>query len=189
MNGSRSPTDILPLASVIGVLVIAGYLFVSQVMHTQVLMTELLTPVLGTESASNFRMPSASTFHFVLALEKVPSDYDAKTRPLSKIHGELLISEGTNLVVRIPVDHDDLEPCNWLSREGFGVSYVLGWKAPKTLPKQLTAGHEYRVQVRLQGATNAQAGIWLHCAVPYKDRKSATGMKIERPARNSGATE
>ena len=184
MKQLRSPKFLAIGVVAVGLLAIAFFVFFA-VAKTPVLMTELLTTIGESKAESTFRMPSASTFHFVLALQKGPADYDENTRPAGHIEGEVLILEGTNLVVRVPVEHDNLQACNWLAREGFGVSYVLGWKTPRTLPKQLTAGHEYRLEARLQGVTNAHAGIWIHCAVPFKNRKSATGMKVDRSIQSS----
>ena len=164
-----------------GLLLAVGVLMAIAARRTPVLIKELLAPISGVNTTAHFRMPQASTFHLVLALDKGPSDFNQQTRPIGRIEGEVTISDGTNLVVRLPVEHANLEPCNWLDREGFGVSYALGWQSAKTLPKQLLPGREYRVEARLEGITNSTAAIWMHCAVLAMHRQTAMGMRVTHP--------
>lgn len=130
------------------------------------------------ETQAGFRMPTAKYFHLVLALEKGPANYDEHTRPEGQIEGDVTIKDGTNIVVRLSAGRTDLHPCNWLSRDGFGLSYILGWSTQPRLAKALVPGRVYQVEAQLQGVTNANASLWISCIVARKDRESATGMKV-----------
>jgi hypothetical protein len=187
METERRNTNVWTVAVVAAIaLGIAAYLaFV--VRNIGIPVIEQLALLDAGKTQVGFRMPPARTLHLVLALEKGPANYDEHTRPEGQIEGDVLIKEGTNIVVRLPVEHTGLQPCNWLTRDGFGLSYVLGWNAPRTLPKILQPSHVYQVEVQLRGVTYTNASLWIHCIVAGKDRKSATGMKVlGTPPSNAG---
>lgn len=130
---------------------------------------------------ARFKMPPSGPFHLVLALDKgSKTTFDASTRPAEEgSDGFVQVKEGTNVLARFSLAHADLEPCNWLERDGFGVSYILGWRQSPRLGQLLVPGRVYDVEAHFNGARSTNASLWISCIVANKNRELASGMKLK----------
>jgi hypothetical protein len=72
--------------------------------------------------------------------------------------GEVLVSQSTGTVARLPISSDDVTPCNWLS----GLSgYILTWNTTNRLESFLTRGQTYDVEVRFSELPPPESSFWL----------------------------
>lgn len=130
---------------------------------------------------ARFKMPPSGPFHLVLAVDKGPKVmFDAKTRPEKEsADGYVQVKDGTNVMARFSLAHADLEPCNWLERDGFGVSYILGWRQSPRLEQLLVPGRVYDIEAHFDGASSTNTSLWISCIVANKDRELASSMKLK----------
>lgn len=180
MEIERRNTNVWAVAVISAIAVgIASYLaFV--VRNTGIPVRERLGQFESGKVRAKFKMPPSGPFHLVLAVDKGPKVmFDAKTRPEKEsADGYVQVKDGTNVMARFSLAHADLEPCNWLARDGFGVSYILGWRQSPRLDKLLVPGRVYDIEARFDGASSTNTSLWISCIVANKDRELASSMKL-----------
>jgi hypothetical protein len=85
----------------------------------------------------------------------------AASRGELSFRGEIIVSQSTGSVARIPVDSHNVTPCNWL----YGCSgYILTWgrtNREDRLQSFLAKGRSYNVQVRFSEQPPMASSLWL----------------------------
>ena len=98
-------------------------------------------------------------YHLVLSVSH------SSTGPLS-FRGEVEIRQRTQLVARIQISSDDVEPCNWLDQmPGPGLAgYILRWSRTnpgERLDELLANGQSYDVTVSFSHQPPRDCSLWL----------------------------
>ena len=74
--------------------------------------------------------------------------------------GEIIVSQSTRAVARVPIGSEDTTPCNWLP----GLSgYILTWgrtNPTERLESFLTRGRTYEVEVRFSEQPPPESSLW-----------------------------
>lgn len=111
-----------------------------------------------TNSTLRFQMKMPRTdfppYQFLLALPKTT------TGQLS-FHGEIVVSQSTGTIARVPISSDAATPCGWI--EGHS-SYVLTWgclNLPTKPWSVLERGHTYDVEVWFSEQPPPESSLWL----------------------------
>jgi len=75
--------------------------------------------------------------------------------------GEIMVSQGTGTVARIPIDSRNVTPCNWLHGSS---GYILTWGRTNRrdrLESFLAKGSSYDVEVRFSEPPPVGSSLWL----------------------------
>jgi hypothetical protein len=75
--------------------------------------------------------------------------------------GEIIVSQSTGTVARIPIDSQNVTPCNWLHGSS---GYILTWERTNRedrLQSFLTKGRTYDVQVCFSKQPPVASSLWL----------------------------
>lgn len=75
--------------------------------------------------------------------------------------GEVVVSQSTGTVARVPISSDAITPCNWLAGHS---GYILTWgrtNRGERLESFLTRGQSYDVEVRFSEQPPPESSFWL----------------------------
>ena len=75
--------------------------------------------------------------------------------------GEVVVSQSTGTVARVPISSDTITPCNWLDGHS---GYILTWGRTNRgdrLESFLTRGQTYDVEVRFSEQPSPESSLWL----------------------------
>lgn len=93
-------------------------------------------------------------YHFVLGMPQ------GATSQLS-FRGEVVVSQSTGTVARVPIGSDAITSCNWLDGHS---GYILTWhrtNRTERLESFLTRGQRYDVEVRFSEPPPPESSFWL----------------------------
>ncbi|MFT5491975.1 MAG: hypothetical protein ACI8V5_002340 [Limisphaerales bacterium] len=109
-----------------------------------------------TNSALQFQMmvEQYPPYQFLLGIPQT------STGQLS-FRGEVIVSQSTGTVARVPIGSHDITPCNWLDHQA---GYILTWRRTNNLERLetfLVRGQTYDVLVKFSEAPPVESSFWL----------------------------
>lgn len=107
-----------------------------------------------------------STLGFQMTVQELPPYQFVLGMPQTatgqlSFRGEVVVSQSTGTVARIPISSDTLTPCNWLDGHS---GYILTWGRTNRgdrLESFLTRGQIYDMEVRFSEQPSPESSLWL----------------------------
>ena len=107
-----------------------------------------------------------STLRFQMTVQEFPPYQFVLGMPLGatgrlSFHGEVVVSQSTGTVARVPFSSDAITSCNWLDGHS---GYILTWERTNRtdrLQSFLTRGQTYDVEVRFSEQPPLESSFWL----------------------------
>ena len=107
-----------------------------------------------------------STLRFQMTVQEFPPYQFVLGMPPTatgqlSFRGEVVVSQSTGTVARVPIGSDAITPCNWLAGHS---GYILTWgRTNRTdrLQSFLTRGQTYDVEVRFSEQPPPESSFWL----------------------------
>jgi hypothetical protein len=107
-----------------------------------------------------------STLRFQMTIQEFPPYQFLLGMPQTSggqftFRGEVVVSQSTGTVARVPISSDAVTPCNWLAGHS---GYILTWgrsNQADRLESFLTRGQTYDVEVRFSEEPPSESSFWL----------------------------